>query len=926
VISADVDLNFHLVEANSFELSTSFYGRDSASVVCSESFDEDLLTWRLNVGASTLTDPPRESSQNSQIFFSSAQHNIALFCIPAIALCQTVIGQCTETASVTLSVSASWSITDESRSQVTVSYLGPKAYGYDLSLTIPGETVSDWSADDETLLIANLMSFYNDPILSFTLLSLTDVNGNLVIVVNVLGFSTMSSVTFSYDLILGGGLVLSDSAFSSVTSTASTPGLSCSMGFSTTSSSDVCSDTDACLTDSCSDDGDLTAVCLDAVAPEVGWSCNCTIGWEENNGTCGRVSCPNPSQAGYLFASGTSFFESTLAVSCATGYSGTASDILCQADGTWTSSTGCSPISEFCSSSPSQTGYVITFGASTISATRETMCAIGYSGSGTSITCQSSAAWSLASGCTIVSCPSSPTQTGFTIASGASTYGATRSTSCATGYTGTGSAISCQSNASWSSASGCTIVSCPSSPTQTGFTIAAGASTYGSSRTTSCASGYSGTGTAITCGASGAWSSASGCASGDKRCEIDPANTQSVASGSNTAYDLSGNGNHGAFRNRDGTQTALGGMDNMLSLVTDSITGQPVLFFVGYGGDGQGYLQWSTHPLRSASTHTVEVWWRNTMTYDAYGYNPIFYSSSSPGFQDFGLMAYDWGNSGLGLETNNEWTGSVGVSTDTYWNHIVRTFDGATHKIYRNGAEVFSGNVGNRAAIGTSHNWVGIGQFDNDNYNGCCGATQGRLGYLALFNRALSSSEVAANFAARASRFRSWTVVAEETAGSSGSDVFRQMNFGSAVPSYCASGNYQIKFEWQRYYYVVCNVPSGQNVFRQDGSNPEDVGLTNCYWQFPEFNLGTTPWFRHACKVGGTNWGDTCWGIVPSTDSNSQCGANSGGWTGTGIYYGGMTNCNVCGCWGGAFSGPKTNGQQKGGLVSLGLVISVKQN
>jgi len=269
VISADVDLNFHLVEANSFELSTSFYGRDSASVVCSESFDEDLLTWRLNVGASTLTDPPRESSQNSQIFFSSAQHNIALFCIPAIALFQTVIGQCTETASVTLSVSASWSFTDESRSQVTVSYLGPKAYGYDLSLTIPGETVSDWSADDETLLIANLMSFYNDPILSFTLLSLTDVNGNLVIVVNVLGFSTMSSVTFSYDLILGGGLVLSDSAFSSVTSTASTPGLSCSMGFSTTSSSDVCSDTDACLTDSCSDDGDLTAVCWMRLLPKL---------------------------------------------------------------------------------------------------------------------------------------------------------------------------------------------------------------------------------------------------------------------------------------------------------------------------------------------------------------------------------------------------------------------------------------------------------------------------------------------------------------------------------------------------------------------------------------------------------------------------------------------------------------------------------
>jgi len=52
VISADVDLTVHLVEADSFELSTSFYGRDSATSVCSESYAEDSTTWIIHVGAS----------------------------------------------------------------------------------------------------------------------------------------------------------------------------------------------------------------------------------------------------------------------------------------------------------------------------------------------------------------------------------------------------------------------------------------------------------------------------------------------------------------------------------------------------------------------------------------------------------------------------------------------------------------------------------------------------------------------------------------------------------------------------------------------------------------------------------------------------------------------------------------------------------
>jgi hypothetical protein len=72
---------------------------------------------------------------------------------------------------------------------------------------------------------------------------------------------------------------------------------------------------------------------------------------------------------------------------------------------------------------------------------------------------------------------------------GASTYGSSRSVSCATGYSGTASSISCQESGAWSSSSGCTIVSCGTPPETTGYVIASGGSNYGSTRTVTCTAG-----------------------------------------------------------------------------------------------------------------------------------------------------------------------------------------------------------------------------------------------------------------------------------------------------------------------------------------------------------------------------------------------------------------------------------------------------
>ena len=202
---------------------------------------------------------------------------------------------------------------------------------------------------------------------------------------------------------------------------------------------------------------------MDAVAPEIGWSCTCTLGWEDNLGTCRRVPCGNPTQTNYVIESGTSVFESTRTVSCATGYTGTATDIACQADGTWTTSAGCTIVS--CGTPVAGAGYTLGSGSTTYGSSYSMTCATGYSGTAAALTCQSSGSWTAQTGCTIVSCPSSPTQTGYTIATGSSTYGSTRTVSCASGYSGTASSITCQSSGSWTSSTGCSAPNGSSSST-----------------------------------------------------------------------------------------------------------------------------------------------------------------------------------------------------------------------------------------------------------------------------------------------------------------------------------------------------------------------------------------------------------------------------------------------------------------------------
>ena len=129
---------------------------------------------------------------------------------------------------------------------------------------------------------------------------------------------------------------------------------------------------------------------------------------------------------------------------------------------------------------------------------------------------------------------------------------------------------------------------------------------------------------------------------------------------------------------------------------------------------------------------------------------------------------------------------------------------------------------------------------------------------------------------------------------------------------------------------IEFRVPLGQDIFAdvQNFAIPIDSvsGYLPGYGSL-ETSLESSARFCRACVPGGTRWGDTCWAVRPTSDNYNQCGCNSGSWTGTGVYYGGYkSNNDGCGGQGGGFSGPKTSGQQKGNLASVGLNIYVRQS
>ena len=371
-----------------------------------------------------------------------------------LSLMASAHAQCTETVSVTIALPVGWVVDSESAKSVTLVYTGPHAYGYDLSMTFPNETVSSWTVHDENALLVALVEAYgNDASLSFVITARVDVNGVLVVTVTVLGFNTLSSVTDSFDAVSASGIdfASNDYDFRGIGMSAAEPFMACNMGFSA-GTDGVCSDSDGCIDNTCGEGG-----CVDAVAPAVGYSCDCDVGWFDNNGTCVDVdacrvsseTCGDHGACVDVIAPGTGF-----TCDCDTGY--VSMDLVC------VNEPGCAGYADTCSATdssgacadiaPPGTGYTCT-------------CGTGFLVNGQT--------------CTYVDCGAPTASTGYTIASGTTYLASRRTVTCASGYSGSPAAVTCESSGSWSAQSGCTIVSCPSTPTQTNYVIATGASTYG---------------------------------------------------------------------------------------------------------------------------------------------------------------------------------------------------------------------------------------------------------------------------------------------------------------------------------------------------------------------------------------------------------------------------------------------------------------
>lgn len=238
------------------------------------------------------------------------------------------------------------------------------------------------------------------------------------------------------------------------------------------------------------------------------------------------------------------------------------------------------------------------------------------------------------------------------------------------------------------------------------------------------------------------------------QCLIDPANIKCLTPTSSVAVDLTGNNFNGILRNPDGIQTSLSSMTGILEY--DTTEGNtPCLNFIGLGGNNQGYLEFSSHPVGGFENYSLDAWFKIISLTPSAEYNVIFYSTLTVGQQEFGLMAQNSiSDPDVAIEINNAYTaGTTNVRATLGWHYFSLTFNGTQSKLYIDGVNVYTRSDTNTIFPSTGWNWIGVGQWQNGNYSGTTGYTQGKLGYLSLYGKALSEHEIQQNFNALRGRY-----------------------------------------------------------------------------------------------------------------------------------------------------------------------------
>ena len=142
-------------------------------------------------------------------------------------------------------------------------------------------------------------------------------------------------------------------------------------------------------------------------------------------------------------------------------------------------------------------------------------------------------------------------------------------------------------------------------------------------------------------------------------------------------------------------------------------------------------------------------------------------------------------------------------------------------------------------------------------------------------------------------------------------------DYGSARFTWCTAGN---KFVFQKFETsgelfadaaavdAASNAASTKKVITLSNFTTNDSAL-NALLKDPN----DAAFCRAATSTGKP--GDTSWAVKQKDEPSTACGCNSGGWVGTGSYYGGTAaSCSACTCWGGGWAGTAANSVPKGGV------------
>jgi len=134
-------------------------------------------------------------------------------------------------------------------------------------------------------------------------------------------------------------------------------------------------------------------------------TCQASLEWTAYGG-CERNDCGDPAVTGYVFAANFTTFEAVATAMCdeGAGYLGApTTDIYCLADSQWSNVSGCVLVD--CDVPDFGVGYLVTGTTTFYGSTVTVSCSPGFDGASSTITCQDSGLWTDPSVCTRITQP-----------------------------------------------------------------------------------------------------------------------------------------------------------------------------------------------------------------------------------------------------------------------------------------------------------------------------------------------------------------------------------------------------------------------------------------------------------------------------------------------------------------------------------------